>query len=83
MMRQNIEQVVGRGEHLEHLVDKSEGFSANAKAFQKDSSHLRKALWWKNMRMMAMMCSLMLGIGLAVLWYKCGLNLSVCRAPAA
>lgn len=45
VMRQNIEAVVGRGEHLEHLVDKSEGFSANARAFQKQSGHLRQAMW--------------------------------------
>ena len=45
VMRQNIEQVVGRGEHLELLVDKSDGFSANARAFQRQSADLRKAMW--------------------------------------
>ena len=31
-MRQNIESVVDRGEHLELLVDKSEGFNSNVRA---------------------------------------------------
>ena len=41
VMRQNIEQVVGRGEHLELLVDKSDGFSANARSVQRQSTDLR------------------------------------------
>ena len=41
VMRQNIEAVVGRGEHLELLVDKSEGFSANARAFSSEIDILK------------------------------------------
>ena len=80
VMRQNIEQVVGRGEHLELLVDKSDAFSANARAFQKDSSGLKRAMWWKNMKMMFMMLSLLLAVGSIVLWFKCGLSLSACSS---
>jgi hypothetical protein len=56
IMRHNIERVVDRGEHLELLVDKSEGFSNSARQFQKHSSGLRQALWWKNFKTVAM-CS--------------------------
>jgi hypothetical protein len=45
VMRQNLEQVVGRGEHLELLVEKSDDFSANARAFQNQSGTLRRAMW--------------------------------------
>lgn len=45
VMRHNIEAVVGRGEHLELLVDKSDNFNANARAFQKGSGQLRNAMW--------------------------------------
>jgi len=83
MMRENLEAVVGRGEHLELLVDKSDAFSSNARAFQKESSGLKRAMWWKNMKMIFMMVSLLLAIGLAVLWVKCGLTLSQCRAKPA
>ena len=61
------------------LVDKSDTFSANARAFQKDSSGLRRAMWWKNMRMIAIMMSLLLGVGATVLWFKCGWMLKQCR----
>ena len=79
VMRQNIEQVVGRGEHLELLVDKSDNFSANAARFHKDSSHLRKAMWWKNMRTILMLVTIMLFVGLAVGWFKCGWMFEGCR----
>ena len=80
VMRENIEQVVGRGEHLELLVDKSADFQANASAFQKQSVGLKRALWWKNVKMIAMFVSMMLGVALMVLWLKCGLTLHLCKA---
>ncbi|KAL3931679.1 MAG: hypothetical protein SGPRY_001021 [Prymnesium sp.] len=62
LMRENIESVVSRGEQLELLMDKSEGLTASARQFQKHSTGLRRALWWKNAKMMAML----LGSALAV-----------------
>lgn len=83
LMRQNLEAVVGRGEHLEALVDKSDAFSANARAFQKDSVGLRRALWWKNVRMIVMLVFVLLTIGLTVAYFKCGWAFAKCRAPKA
>ena len=77
VMRQNIEQVVGRGEHLEHLVDKSDNFSANARAFQKQSGDLRSALWWKNAKQMAMVVCFMLFLLVLVLFFVCGKEMCV------
>lgn len=77
VMRQNIEQVVGRGEQLELLVDKSEGFSANAKAFQKQSGTLRKALWWKNVKTMLIMSCFLLGLILILLFSICGKKMCI------
>ena len=80
MMRQNIESVVDRGEHLELLVDKSDGLATSAQRFQKSSSHLRQALWWKNVRMMLTVSGVLLIIlGAAVLSY-CGWGLKKCSA---
>ena len=80
VMRQNIEQVVGRGEHLEVLVEKSDDFSSNARAFQKGSVGLRRALWWKNVKMMAMLACLLLSLAGVGVWKMCGLDLSKCAA---
>uniref|UniRef100_A0A7S3BB69 V-SNARE coiled-coil homology domain-containing protein n=1 Tax=Haptolina ericina TaxID=156174 RepID=A0A7S3BB69_9EUKA len=80
IMRHNIERVVDRGEHLELLVDKSEGFSNSARQFQKHSSGLRQALWWKNFKTVAMCSSFAFTLILAVLYFKCGWAFSKCRA---
>jgi vesicle-associated membrane protein 7 len=74
MMRHNLEAVVGRGEHLELLVDKSDAFTSNARAFQQESVGLKRALWWKNMRMVGTLVSMLLAVVLVVLWARCGLS---------
>lgn len=83
MMRQNIEAVVGRGEHLELLVEKSDNFSTNAQAFQKQSKTLRSAMWWKNAKMLFTLLCLLLLLVLVILWGMCGWNLNKCRAITA
>ena len=80
VMRQNIEAVVGRGEHLELLVDKSDAFTANARAFQKESVGLRRAMWWKNAKMIAVLVSLLLGLALLAGMSMCGWGFHKCRA---
>lgn len=72
IMRHNIASVVGRGEQLECLVDKSEGFSMNARAFQKQSVGLRDALWWKNAKTIATMVGIVLALLLLVFYMACG-----------
>ena len=72
VMRQNIEAVVGRGEHLELLVDKSEGFSANARAFQKQSGAMRSALWWKNAKTMGILFGFVFVLVLILVFSICG-----------
>ena len=83
MMRQNIEAVVDRGEHLELLVDKSEGINSQARQFQQQSVGLRKALWWKNLKNMLLTGGLVFCLVLAVVFYHCGLMLKHCRATNA
>ena len=79
MMRMNIESVVDRGEHLELLVDKSEGFSSQARAFQAQSKGLREALWWKNAKMMASLGGCVLFALLIVLMFVCGWDFHSCK----
>ena len=77
VMRQNIEAVVGRGEHLELLVDKSEGFSTNARAFQKQSKDMRSAMWWKNAKTMGMLACFALGLIMILVFSMCGRKMCV------
>ena len=78
-MRQNIESVVDRGEHLELLVDKSEGFNSNAARFQQQSRGLRKAMWWKNMQQLACLAGVVLCVILLVVSTVCGWDMRYCK----
>ncbi|KAL1521388.1 hypothetical protein AB1Y20_021054 [Prymnesium parvum] len=82
LMRGNIESVVSRGEHLELLMDKSEGLSASARQFQKHSSGLRRALWWKNAKMMAMCIGSLMAVILLIVSLKCGWAFRKCGTYA-
>ena len=80
MMRQNIEAVVDRGEHLELLVDKSDALGSQAMQFQKQSVGLRKAMWWQNMKMVFCLAFVVLFVIALIVMSMCGMTLSKCRA---
>ena len=78
LMRANIEAVVDRGEHLELLVDKSDSISNNARQFQKQSVGLRKALFWKNVKLALMLLGVLTAIATVVAQFFCGWLFTKC-----
>ncbi|GAA93788.1 uncharacterized protein L969DRAFT_43102 [Mixia osmundae IAM 14324] len=54
IMVQNVEQILSRGERIELLVDKTDAMSTQARAFRKRSQALRRKMWWKNTKLMAL-----------------------------
>ncbi|KAI1304856.1 hypothetical protein EDD11_005058 [Mortierella claussenii] len=52
VMVHNIERVLERGERIELLVDKTDNLNQQAYAFKKRSAVLRRAMWWKNTKLM-------------------------------
>eukprot|EP01135_Chromosphaera_perkinsii_P002689 Nk52_evm57s226 gene=Nk52_evmTU57s226 len=50
VMVQNIEKVLERNQCIDILVDKTENLNQNAFQFKNKSVQLRRALWWKNQR---------------------------------
>jgi len=50
IMVQNIEKVLERGEKIELLVDKTDRLSKQAFKFESTSRNLRRTLWWKSVR---------------------------------
>lgn len=50
MMRENIEKVLERGDKLSDLQDKSDNMAATAAYFSTTSKRLRKAGWWRDMK---------------------------------
>ncbi|KAJ3414423.1 Vesicle-associated membrane protein [Chytridiales sp. JEL 0842] len=52
VMVSNIEKVLERGERIDILVDKTDNLNQASFAFKKRSTALRRAMWWKNQKLM-------------------------------
>lgn len=77
-MVQNIERVLERGEKIELLVDKTENLNAQAFRFKKQSTHLRRALWWKNCKIVLALLAIVVAIALLVAMSACGATFHKC-----
>ncbi|XP_042561999.1 vesicle-associated membrane protein 4 isoform X1 [Clupea harengus] len=53
VMQENISKVIERGERLDDLQDKSESLSDNASAFSSRSKQLHRRMWWRDVKMKA------------------------------
>lgn len=54
IMVQNVEQILSRGERIELLVDKTDTMASQATAFRRGARTVRRSMWWKNTRIMAL-----------------------------
>jgi len=73
IMSENIERVLERGERIDLLVDKTDRLGGSARDFRVRSTGLRRQMWWKNVRLMALLS--LVGIFLIYLFvgFGCGL----------
>nr|GMD56084.1 vesicle-associated membrane protein 714 [Ipomoea batatas] len=55
IMVDNIEKILERGDRIELLVDKTSTMQDSAFHFRKQSKRLRRALWMKNAKLMAVL----------------------------
>jgi len=72
VMVQNIEKVLERGERIELLVDKTENLSQNAFKFKKSSTQLKRAMWWKNIKLMLIIIFIVLVVVYVIVAIACG-----------
>lgn len=54
IMVQNVEQILSRGERIELLVDKTDVMAGQATAFRRGARNVRRDMWWRNSRIMAL-----------------------------
>lgn len=47
VMRENINKVSQRGEHLDSLQDKTDNLANSAQGFRRGANRVRKQMWWK------------------------------------
>lgn len=50
IMQNNIEKVMERGEKLDTLATKTEDLQQSSMQFKKGATKVRKAMWWKDMK---------------------------------
>ena len=79
IMVHNIEKILERGERIDILVDKTDTLNAASFAFKKRSQHLRRMMWWKNIKLIVILslvgvillyCAISLGCGFPG-WQNC------------
>lgn len=78
IMIENIEKVLDRGETLDLLVDKTEHLQGEAFAFKREARRVRRAMWWKNMRMWFIIGGLVAFVVLFIVMLACGWKLNKC-----
>lgn len=53
-MTQNVEQILNRGERLDLLMSRTDQAANQSLAFRKRAVGLRRQMWYKNVKVMAM-----------------------------
>mmetsp|Transcript_19263 Transcript_19263/g.45040 ORF Transcript_19263/g.45040 Transcript_19263/m.45040 type:complete len:219 (-) Transcript_19263:216-872(-) len=72
VMVQNIEKVLERGDRIELLVDRTESLNQHAVKFKKQSTQLKRAMWWKNAKLMGVLAVVVGVIIFIVIASACG-----------
>ncbi|KAK5991505.1 Vesicle-associated membrane protein [Cladobotryum mycophilum] len=55
IMTRNIESLLERGERIDLLVDKTDRLGSSARDFRVRSRGLKRQMWWKNVKLMALL----------------------------
>lgn len=73
IMSKNIESLLERGERIDLLVDKTDRLGGSAHDFRIRGKNLRRRLWWKNVRLMAMLTVVVIFLVYLFVGFGCGL----------
>ncbi|KAK5078235.1 hypothetical protein LTR64_003358 [Lithohypha guttulata] len=80
IMTENIERVLERGERIDLLVDKTDRLGGSARDFRVRSRGLRRQMWWKNVRLMALLTVVIVFLIYLFVGFGCGLpSFQKCR----
>lgn len=70
----HAERVLARGEKIELLVDKSDQLNQSARKFQKSSKSLKNVMWYKNVKMWAMIAVIVIILIWLISSIACGFD---------
>ncbi|KAI1461302.1 synaptobrevin [Annulohypoxylon moriforme] len=66
IMTRNIEGLLERGERIDLLVDKTDRLGGSAREFRVRSRGLKRQMWWKNVKLMALLVIVLVLIIVAI-----------------
>ncbi|XXG98480.1 hypothetical protein Hte_004804 [Hypoxylon texense] len=66
IMTRNIEGLLERGERIDLLVDKTDRLGGSAREFRVRSRGLKRQMWWKNVKLMALLVLVLVLIIVAI-----------------
>lgn len=66
IMTRNIEGLLERGERIDLLVDKTDRLGGSAREFRVRSRGLKRQMWWKNVKLMALLILVLVLIIVAI-----------------
>ncbi|KAF8384848.1 snb-1 [Pristionchus pacificus] len=58
IMKVNVEKVLERDQKLSHLDDRADALQEGASQFEKSAATLKRKYWWKNIKMIIIMCAI-------------------------
>ncbi|KAI0152441.1 synaptobrevin-domain-containing protein [Hypoxylon sp. NC0597] len=67
IMTRNIEGLLERGERIDLLVDKTDRLGGSAREFRVRSRGLKRQMWWKNVKLMALLIIVLILIVVAII----------------
>ncbi|EGG02355.1 uncharacterized protein MELLADRAFT_72811 [Melampsora larici-populina 98AG31] len=80
IMIKNVGEILSRGERIELLLDKTDNLSAQSNAFRKRTQQLRRKMWWKNTKMIALSGMVAVLIVYILMAQTCGATLTHCTS---
>merc|ERR1719285_292056 len=74
----NFSLLITRDEHINNITVKSNLLSEDAKEFEKGAVELKRHFFWKNIKMMLCLCSVLLVVIYLIVSMVCGFTLEKC-----
>jgi flagellar biosynthesis/type III secretory pathway M-ring protein FliF/YscJ len=57
-MKHNLDKVLDRDQKLSQLDDRADALQEGASQFEKSAATLKRKYWWKNIKMIIIMCAI-------------------------
>jgi vesicle-associated membrane protein 7 len=80
VMLKNIEDVIERGETIDKLVERTDLLQEDAGAFHENATTLRKAMWWRNVKIIIAIVFCVIVLAVIISMFACGADYSKCAS---